>query len=101
MTTMMTFLQYSMIHVTPPMSAAAVLRDSPLADGKGFMDVDQFTMESKHFDNIFGLGDCTNSPNGKTAAAVAGQSGVLKANLLARMKGKSLPAAVRHGLGYC
>ena len=76
--------------MTPPMC----LRGSPISDKMGYVDVDKVTMQHKKFDNIFAIGDCANSPNGKTAAAVAGQSGVIKANLFALIDGEAMPAQV-------
>lgn len=84
--------QYDMIHVTPPMGPPDCLLGSPISDKAGFVDVDKVTMRHKKYNNIFAIGDCANSPNGKTAAAVAGQSGVIKANLFATIDGKRMPA---------
>ncbi|XP_031564632.1 sulfide:quinone oxidoreductase, mitochondrial-like [Actinia tenebrosa] len=84
--------KYDFLHVTPPMSPPPCLRGSPISDANGFVDVNKLTMQHKTYKNIFGIGDCTNSPNGKTAAAVAGQSGVLNTNLLLSMEGKPLTA---------
>lgn len=39
--------------------------------------------------NVFALGDCSNVPTAKTAAAVAAESRVLKHNLLEVMKGNT------------
>lgn len=77
------------------MSAPECLRGSPISDANGFVDVNKTTMQHKKYSNIFGIGDCTNSPNGKTAAAVAGQSGVLKTNLFALLDGKPMTGQVR------
>jgi NADH dehydrogenase FAD-containing subunit len=37
---------------------------------------------------VFALGDCANSPNAKTAAAVSGQFKAVKINLANQMNGK-------------
>ncbi|CAL1271672.1 unnamed protein product [Larinioides sclopetarius] len=83
-------LKYEMLHITPPMVPPPSIRESALADGSGFMDVNKNTLQSTKFDNIFGLGDCTNIPTSKTMAAVASQSGVMAQNLKLAMKGKIL-----------
>jgi len=83
-----------MIHVTPPMGPPDCLLGSPISDRHGFVDVDKFTMRHKKYPNIFALGDCANTPNGKTTAAVAGQMGVIKANLFALLDGRAMPAQV-------
>lgn len=60
------------MHVCPPMSAPDVLKrsTSPIVDGSGFLDVNKHTLQHSKFKNVFGLGDCTNVPTAKTAAAV-------------------------------
>ena len=84
-----------MIHVTPPMSSTqALCQSTSLSDSNGFLDVHQYTLQHKRYPNVFGLGDCANTPNGKTAAAVAGQLGVVMNNLHAYIYGKSMNASV-------
>ena len=45
--------------------------------------------------NIFGIGDCTNVPTSRTAAACSAEANALKKNLFAVMKGKTPTAQVR------
>lgn len=60
-----------MLHVAPPMSAPAVLRaNKQLVNEAGYVEVDKLTLQHVRFPNIFGIGDCTNLPTSKTAAAV-------------------------------
>ncbi|XP_054128689.1 sulfide:quinone oxidoreductase, mitochondrial isoform X2 [Melozone crissalis] len=80
--------QYEMLHVTPPMGPPAVLIDSPVSDASGWVDVDKETLQHKKYPNVFGIGDCTNLPTSKTAAAVAAQSGVLDKTISLVMKNK-------------
>ena len=51
---------------------------------------------------MFGIGDCTNLPTSKTAAACAAESAVLKQNLFSIMKGELPKAKVidTHNLSY-
>lgn len=72
---------YDMLHVGPHMSAPTFLRQSPLSDSNGWVDVDKHTMQSTKYSNIFALGDCTNTPNSKTAAAVTSQAPVVVHNI--------------------
>ncbi|KAG1667822.1 Sulfide:quinone oxidoreductase, mitochondrial [Nymphon striatum] len=81
---------YSLLHITPPMSAPDTLKKSALSDQAGYLDVNKFTLQHNKYHNIFGIGDCTNVPTSKTAAAVAGQLKVLKSNLKAVMNGEKL-----------
>ena len=61
------------------MSAPDVLKNSnsPIVDPTGFLDVNRFTLQHVRFPNIFGLGDCTNIPTAKTAAAVGMYDNIL------------------------
>uniref|UniRef100_A0A8C8U032 Sulfide quinone oxidoreductase n=1 Tax=Peromyscus maniculatus bairdii TaxID=230844 RepID=A0A8C8U032_PERMB len=80
------YCSYEMLHVTPPMSSPDVLKTSPVADSAGWVDVDKETLQHKKYPNVFGIGDCTNLPTSKTAAAVAAQSGILDRTISLIMK---------------
>jgi NADPH-dependent 2,4-dienoyl-CoA reductase/sulfur reductase-like enzyme len=85
---------YDLLHVTPPMNAVPVVRDcKELSNQDGYLEIDKFNLQHVRFPNIFGIGDCTSLPTSKTAAAVAGQLGVLRRNLGAALEGKPLEAA--------
>ena len=83
---------FDMLHVTPPQSAPDCIAKSPLANEKGWIDVDKYTLQHIRYKNIFGIGDATSTPNGKTGAAVRKQAPVLVQNLFALMEGKELIA---------
>ena len=84
---------FEMIHVVPPQSAPDFIKRSPLANDGGWVDVDKNTLRHTRYDNVFGLGDCTSTPNSKTAAAVRAQAPVCAENLLAVIDGRPLPAS--------
>jgi sulfide:quinone oxidoreductase len=92
--------EFDMMHVCPPQCAPDFIRVSPLADPAGWVDVDQSTLRHKSYENIWALGDVTNSPNAKTAAAARMQAPVVAENLVADILGKS-PVAVYNGYGSC
>uniref|UniRef100_A0A3B4Z5J5 Sulfide:quinone oxidoreductase, mitochondrial n=2 Tax=Stegastes partitus TaxID=144197 RepID=A0A3B4Z5J5_9TELE len=69
--------EYEMLHVAPPMGPHLVVKGSPLADETGWLDVNKETLQHNKYPNVFGIGDCTNLPTPKTAAAVAAQSAIL------------------------
>lgn len=79
---------FDLLHVVPPQSAPDFIKASPLADASGWMSVDRSSLRHTGFDNVFGLGDCTTTPNSKTAAAVRCQAPVVAANLLHALHGK-------------
>lgn len=82
---------YDMIHITPPMSTPAVLStNKDLANEAGFMSVNKETLQHTKYQNIFGIGDCTDVPTAKTAAAVAAQLGVIRKNLSSAVAGTPL-----------
>ncbi|KAK2178929.1 hypothetical protein NP493_523g01042 [Ridgeia piscesae] len=78
-----------MLHVAPPCSAPSVLWDSKLSDKTGFVEVDKGTCQHVRFANIFALGDCSNLPTSKTAAAISSQYHILSMNLAEVMAGRS------------
>jgi NADH dehydrogenase FAD-containing subunit len=57
------------------------IKQSKISDANGFVDVNKETLQHKKYSNIFGIGDCTNIPTSKTAAAVAAQAHILAKNL--------------------
>jgi len=92
--------KWDMIHVTPPMSAPDVIKQSPLANAAGWVDVDKATLRHVKFANVFALGDCSSLPTSKTGAAIRKQAPVLVQNLLAAISGGT-PAATYDGYTSC
>jgi sulfide:quinone oxidoreductase len=86
-------LPYDMLHVTPPQSAPAFIKASPLANAAGFVEVHDNTLQHARYPNIFGLGDACSTGNSKTAAAVRKQMPVVVDNLLAHAAGRPLPGS--------
>jgi sulfide:quinone oxidoreductase len=93
--------RFDMIHVVPPQQAPDFIRVSPLADAAGWMEVDQATLRHPRFPGIYGLGDATNTPNAKTAAAARKQAPVVAHNLLKDMGSVRGPDAIYDGYGSC
>lgn len=91
---------FDMMHVCPPQCAPDFIKVSPLADAGGWVDVEQTTLRHKTFENIWALGDVTNAPNAKTAAAARKQAPVVAANIVADITGKSAVASY-DGYGSC
>ena len=91
---------FDMLHVCPPQQAPAFIRNSPLADAAGWVDVDTQTLQHKRHGDIFALGDCANSPNAKTAAAVRKQAPVVAENVLMALQGQAA-RAIYDGYGSC
>lgn len=84
------WINFDMIHVTPPQSAPDFIKESPLANTAGWVDVDKNTLQHIRFNNIFSLGDAAALPTSKTGAAIRKQVPVLVENLLAAMAHQKL-----------
>lgn len=82
-------IEYDLLHVVPPQRAPAFVRESPLADAGGWLDVDKYSLQHPRYPNVFSLGDASGLPTSKTGAAIRKQAPVLVENLLAQLHGKS------------
>ena len=87
------WVNFDMIHVTPPQSAPDFVRNSPLTNTAGWVDVDKSTLQHVRYANIFSLGDASGLPTSRTGAAIRKQAPVLVQNLLALMQGQPLKAS--------
>lgn len=90
-------VDFDMIHVTPPQSAPDFVKNSPLANSAGWVDVDKNTLQHTRYANIFSLGDAAGLPISKTGAAIRKQAPVLVQNLLDIMANRAPSASY---LGY-
>jgi sulfide:quinone oxidoreductase len=89
--------KFDMIHVTPPQSAPDFIKNSPLANATGWVDVHDKTLQHNKYPNVFGLGDVASTGNAKTAAAIRKQVPVVVDNITNLMN----KAAMREGYdGY-
>lgn len=92
--------KYDMIHVAPPMGPPDLIRQSPLADAAGWVEVDKRMLQHVRHPNVFSLGDASSLPTSKTAAAIRAQRPVLVANLLDVLAGRA-PRASYDGYTSC
>lgn len=92
--------QFDLLHVTPKMGPHAFIKNSPLANAAGFVDVDDGTTQHKKYPNIWSAGDVSSLPTSKTAAAITSEAPVLVHNLLQIMEGKQ-PDAIYDGYTSC
>lgn len=93
-------VEFDMIHVTPPQSAPDFVRNSPLANAGGWVDVDKSSLQHTRYSNIFSIGDSAGLPTSKTGAAIRKQAPVLVQNLLDVMA-KRAPSASYLGYTSC
>jgi hypothetical protein len=96
-------VDYTLLHVTPPMGPPDFLKASPIADAAGWVEVNQTTLQhvKPEFGNIFSLGDCSSLPTSKTAAAIAAEAPVLTENLFSMMDTGKISNASYDGYTSC
>lgn len=99
-------MDYDFIHITPPMRAPKVVKDSELswkkgsASAGGWMELVKETLQHPVYKNVFGLGDVAGIPMGKTGGSVRKQAPILVENLISVMEGKE-PTAQYGGYTVC
>lgn len=85
-----TWVDFDILHITPPQGPPDFIKNSPLANTAGWVDVDKGTLQHVRYPNIFSLGDASSLPTSKTGAAIRKQTPVMVNNLLAVMDKKPL-----------
>lgn len=91
---------FDFLHVCPPQRAPRFIRDSALADDKGWLSVNPQTLQHTAHPNIWGAGDVINAPNAKTMAAARKQAPVVAMNVLQALD--AAKATVQYdGYGSC
>jgi sulfide:quinone oxidoreductase len=83
---------YTFLHVTPPQGPHDFIKNSPIANSQGWVDVDAATLQHMKYPNVWSLGDCSSLPTSKTAAAVSAQAEILYTNITHAIAGELLPA---------
>lgn len=96
-------VDYTILHVTPPMGPLDFLKESPIVDAAGWVEVNKDTLQhvNPEFSNIFALGDCSSLPTSKTAAAITAQAPVLTENLFSVMDTGKVSSATYDGYTSC
>lgn len=57
--------EFGLLHVVPPMGPLDTIKNSPLADTAGWVNVDQGSLQHKKYENVFSLGDASSLPTSK------------------------------------
>ena len=91
---------FDMLHAVPPQKPLEIVANSPLAGAGGWIEVDPATLRHTRYPDVFALGDATNTPNAKTAAAARKQAPVVAVNVLAALEARA-PVAQYDGYGSC
>ncbi|RMD72078.1 MAG: NAD(P)/FAD-dependent oxidoreductase, partial [Bacteroidetes bacterium] len=86
-------IHFDLMHLAPPQTAPDFVRNSKLvcADGpqKGWVCVDEHTLQHKQYPNVFSLGDVAGLPTAKTGAAVRKQAPVVVENIMRLRQGRT------------
>jgi sulfide:quinone oxidoreductase len=85
-----TWVDFDMMHVTPPQSAPDFISKSPLANAAGWVNVNMNNLQHNVYPNVFSLGDAAGLPISKTGAAIRKQAPVVVANLLSIMSNEQM-----------
>jgi len=87
-------MSYDFIHVVPPMGPPQALVDSLLGwqkgTAKGWLEVDQETLQHRRYKNVFGIGDVCGIPLGKTGGSARHHGPIVVGNLVSALEDKSL-----------
>lgn len=86
-------LPYQLLHVVPPQSAPDWVKQSPIANAAGWVDVHEHTLQHLKWPDVWALGDASSLPTSRTGAAIRKQAPVLVENLMAHRRGQALPAS--------
>ncbi|MFB6082087.1 MAG: NAD(P)/FAD-dependent oxidoreductase [Halanaeroarchaeum sp.] len=91
-------LDYDLLVAIPEFRPASFIQESGL--GEDWMEVDKHTLESDHFDDVFGIGDVTNIPTSKAGSVAHYASGVVVDRLADEIRGHT-PTAHFEGDTVC
>ena len=80
-------LDYDLLVGIPEFKPAPLIAESGL--GEDWMEVHKHTLESKHADNVFGLGDVTNLPTSKAGSVAHYASGVIVDRIASYVRGQT------------
>ncbi|OJT06066.1 Sulfide:quinone oxidoreductase, mitochondrial [Trametes pubescens] len=96
-------VDYTLLHVSPPMGPLDVLKGSPISDEAGWVSVDKATLRHTSADlgNVWAIGDCSSLPTSKTAAAITAQAPVLTENLFSVVDTGRVAGAEYDGYTSC
>ena len=94
-------IPYDMLHIAPPQAAPKFIRESPLVNEAGWLDVDHHTLQHKKYANVFGLGDVAGLPTAKTGAAIRKQVPIVVDNLQQMISSEKIGNRSYNGYSSC
>ncbi len=94
-------MDFDMLHIAPPQTAPKFIKESPLVNDAGWLDVDHHTLQHNKYKNIFGLGDVAALPTAKTGAAIRKQAPVVVDNIMQLMASDKIGDKSYNGYSSC
>lgn len=94
-------MPFDMLHLAPPQTAPAFIKESSLVNAAGWLDVDHGTMQHNKYGNVFGLGDVAALPTAKTGAAIRKQAPIVVENISRLLDGSLLSNKKYNGYSSC
>ncbi|MUV58284.1 NAD(P)/FAD-dependent oxidoreductase [Halogeometricum sp. CBA1124] len=92
-------LDYDLLVAIPPHRGDELVMDSGLGDG-GWVEVDKHTLEAKHADDVYALGDASDVPAPKAGSAAHYQASVVAERIASRVRDR-VPTATYDGKTVC
>ena len=94
-------MDFDMLHLAPPQTAPKFIKESPLVNEAGWLDVDHHTLQHNKHPNIFGLGDVAALPTAKTGAAIRKQVPVVVDNIMGMIAANKIGTKSYNGYSSC
>ena len=91
---------YDLLVTIPPNFGAQFIGDSGMGDPMCYVETDHFTLKAKNYENIYVIGDATNTPTSKAGAVAHYQSDTVVENLVREIDGQK-PKSTFDGHATC
>ena len=85
-------IPYDVLTIVPVNMGSEMIERSGLGDDMNYVETDKHTLQSKHFENIFVLGDAANLPTSKAGSVAHFAAEILFENLMNAIEGRPLTA---------
>lgn len=85
-------MDYDLLILVPPHEGATYIKDRELANEQGWILIDQYTLQSKTYPNIFAVGDTTELPISKAGSTAHFQAKIAVKNIISLIKDGTLNA---------
>ncbi|WP_439028139.1 NAD(P)/FAD-dependent oxidoreductase [Haloarchaeobius sp. DT45] len=92
-------LDYDLLVAIPPHSGDDLIADSGLGDD-GWVAVDKHTLEAKHAEDVFAMGDAADVPTSKAGSVAHYEADVIADRIASKVRGQ-LPTATFDGKTVC